>query len=78
MRWLGMSKKTFFKGPKLLSLARQKAQQLGVESHGENLENLILKIQEKEGNTVCFRKKKTCPEVLCCWQVSCGATMVAS
>ncbi len=73
-----MAKKTFFKGPKLLSLARQKAGQLGVESAGLNLENLIHRIQEREGNAACFRKKKTCPEILCCWQASCGAKMIVS
>jgi hypothetical protein len=41
------------------------------------LEVLICKVQEKEGNTVCFRKKKTCPETLCCWQASCSAEMLA-
>lgn len=75
---MSMSKKTFFKGPKLLSLARQKAQQVGVEGKGMGLEELILKVQEKEGNPACFRRKKTCPEVLCCWQVSCGAEMIGS
>jgi hypothetical protein len=73
-----MKKKIFYKGPKLLSIARQKASQLGVESAGVNLENLIHRIQEKEGNAACFRKKKNCPEILCCWQASCGAKMTAS
>jgi hypothetical protein len=73
-----MAKEKFFKGPKLLSLAKQKALQLSLESDGMKLEELICKVQEKEGNPVCFRKKKTCTEVLCCWQASCGAEMRAS
>jgi hypothetical protein len=72
-----MSRKKFFKGPKLLSLARQKAAQLGLESEGIKLGELICKVQEREGNPVCFRKKKTCPEILCCWQASCSAEMLA-
>lgn len=71
-----MSKKEFFKGPKLLSLARQKATQFGLACEGVKLEELICKVQEKEGNIVCFRKRKTCPEVLCCWQASCSAEIV--
>lgn len=70
-----MSEKLYFKGPKLLSLARQKAKQIGVDSNGLNLEQLIHKIQQKEGNSECFRKNKSCAEVLCCWQASCGAKM---
>jgi hypothetical protein len=73
-----MEKKIFYKGPKLLSIARQKARHLGVESAGLNLEDLIHRIQEKEGNATCFRKKKNCSEILCCWQASCGAKMIAS
>jgi hypothetical protein len=71
-----MSKQKFFKGPKLLSLAKQKAMQCGLPSDGMKLEELICKVQEKEGNTVCFRKRKTCPEALCCWQGSCSAEIV--
>jgi hypothetical protein len=73
-----MPKKTFFKGPKLLSLAKQKAAQYGLAGDGMKLEELVCKVQEKEGNSVCFRRKKKCPEVLCCWQASCGAEMLAS
>ncbi len=73
-----MSEKTFLKGPKLLSFARQKARLIGVESRGINLEKLICRIQEKEGNSICFRKKEFCSEVLCCWQASCGAKMVGT
>jgi hypothetical protein len=69
-------KNKFFKGPKLLSLARKKAIQLGLASDGVALEELIRQVQEKEGNTVCFRKRKTCQETLCCWQASCGAKML--
>jgi hypothetical protein len=74
---MAKAKEKFFKGPKLLSLAKQKALQVGLAGDGMKLEELICKVQEKEGNTVCFRKKKTCPETLCCWQASCGAEILA-
>ena len=73
-----MAKEKFFKGPKLLSLAKQKAQQVGLNGDGLKLEVLVRAIQEKEGYTVCFREKKTCPELDCCWQASCGARMITS
>jgi hypothetical protein len=73
-----MAKEKFFKGPKLLSLAKQKARQMGLAVDGMNLQELICKVQEREGNTVCFRKRKTCTETLCCWQASCGAVIPAS
>jgi hypothetical protein len=73
-----ISKKLFFKGPKLLSLAREKAVQLGMACDGVKLEELVCRIQEKEGNTACFRKRKTCQESICCWQASCGAEMLVS
>ena len=72
-----MAKEKFFKGSKLLALAKQKAMQVGLKSDGMKLEELICKIQEKEGNTVCFRKRDTCPEILCCWQASCSAEILA-
>jgi hypothetical protein len=72
-----IQKNEFFKGPKLLSLARKKAIQFGLTSDGVKLEELIWQIQDKEGNTICFRKRKTCNETLCCWQASCSAEMLA-
>ena len=71
-----MPEKIFVKGPKLLSLARSKARDLGVQGNGLGLEHVIWKVQEKEGNSICFRKKKACSELMCCWQASCGAEMV--
>lgn len=70
-----MARTRYFKGPKLLSIARQKALKMGVASQGVNLEDLIRSVQDKEGHTACFRKKKRCPQMLCCWQASCGAKM---
>jgi len=75
---MAMAKEKFFKGPKLLSLARRKARQAGLGSDGLKLEDLICRIQQKEGYTVCFRKKTSCPERSCCWQVSCGARMLTA
>lgn len=69
-----MAAKKFLKGPQLFALARKKASILGLDSKGVTLEELILKVQDKEGHTPCFRMKKTCSETMCCWQISCGAT----
>ena len=42
-----LQKNKFFKGPKLLSLARKKAIQLGLAGDGVGLEELIRQVQEK-------------------------------
>jgi len=68
-----MGKKIFLKGPQLFAKARKKAADLGVESKGLKLEELILTIQEEEGHSPCFRKNEKCTETGCCWQASCGA-----
>ncbi len=65
----------FDKGLKLYSLARNKARDLGMPSKAVKIEVLINGIQEKEGNTPCFRVRRKCTEILCCWQASCGAEM---
>lgn len=70
-----MAKKVFLKGSKLFSLARKKALRLDLESKGLKLADLICKIQEKEGNSACFKQKEVCVEITCCWQASCGAKM---
>ncbi len=72
-----MAAQVFRKGPKLFSLARKKAIILGVpQEKGVKLAELISRIQEKEGNEICFRKKPTCSQKGCCWQASCGAEML--
>lgn len=72
-----MAIQVFRKGPKLFSLARKKAITLGVpQEKGVKLAELINRIQEKEGNDLCFRKKPSCKETACCWQASCGAEML--
>lgn len=64
------------KGPKLFSLARKKAIILGIpQEKGVKLAELIFRIQEKEGNDSCFRKRADCSQTTCCWQASCGAEM---
>lgn len=74
-----MSKKIFLKGPKLFSLARKKALTLDIpQEKGVKLAELIGRIQNKEGNEPCFKQKDTCPELRCCWQASCGATMISA
>lgn len=68
--------KGYRKGPKLFSLARKKALALGVpQEKGVKLAELISRIQIKEGNDPCFRKRQTCSEMGCCWQASCGVPM---
>lgn len=72
-----MAVQVFKKGPKLFSLARKKAITLGVpQEKGVKLAELINRIQEKEGNEICFRQKATCSQMGCCWQASCGAEML--
>lgn len=72
-----MTTTEYKKGPKLFSLARKKAIILGVpQEKGVKLAQLICRIQEKEGNESCFRKRPTCNQTTCCWQVSCGAEMI--
>ncbi len=72
-----MSVILFKKGPKLFSVARKKALRLDIpQEKGVNLAELIGRIQKKEGNVPCFRQKKTCSELSCCWQASCNVKMV--
>lgn len=64
----------FLKGPQLFSLARKKAEQLGVrQERGVSLAELIPRIQEAEGHQPCFNKRQVCDQNRCCWQVSCAA-----
>ncbi len=73
-----MPRKVFFKGPKLFSLARKKALRLDIpQEKGVKLEELIGRIQIKEGNVVCYKQQETCAELSCCWQASCSAQIVA-
>ena len=71
-----MKKEKFLKGSQLFALARSKARGLAIEPRKMNLEQLIRKVQQKEGHESCFRKKSSCPELGCCWQLSCKAEMV--
>ncbi len=70
-----MKTKTFLKGSALFAEARRKAQMLGMAPGTLKLAELIAEIQMREGHTPCFRTKRSCPELTCCWQVSCGAAM---
>jgi hypothetical protein len=68
--------KKYKKGPKLFSLARKRALVLDVpQEKGVKLAELICRIQEREGNSPCFRKRDVCSEVFCCWQASCSVVM---
>jgi hypothetical protein len=71
-----MLDKKYKKGPKLFSLARKRALSLDIpQEKGVKLAELICRIQEKEGNPPCFRRKENCSEASCCWQASCNAIM---
>ena len=66
----------FLRGPQLFSLARRKAEQLGVrQERGISLATLIHRLQEAEGCQPCFNKRQTCDQLSCCWQASCTAKM---
>jgi hypothetical protein len=69
--------KGYKKGPKLFSLARKKALILGIsQEKGIKLGELISRIQEREGNSPCFRQREFCTETNCCWQASCSVMMI--
>jgi len=72
-----MAQESFYKGSALFALARKRARELSIETHHLKMVDLIRKIQKREGYTPCFRMKERCPEILCCWQESCGAAMIA-
>lgn len=65
----------FESGLKLYGFAKNKAKQLGMVDSSGKMEELICKIQQYEGNIVCFRKQSDCYEILCCWQAGCTARM---
>ena len=68
--------KKYKKGPKLFSLARKRALILDIpQEKGVKLAELICRIQQKEGNAPCFRKREVCSELSCCWQASCDVIM---
>lgn len=71
-----MAKKKFLKGSPLFALARSKAGGLGLDTTGVNLEPLIREVQAAEGHEPCFRVKKRCSQMTCCWQASCRAEMI--
>jgi len=72
-----MAKKVkFLKGSPLAAYARKKAAGLGLDGKGLKLDALVWMIQEKEGHESCFKKQKTCSHAGCCWQASCGATII--
>lgn len=71
-----MKKEKFLIGSSLFALVRNKARGLGIDPGNMKLEQLIHAVQDKEGHQSCFRKKKTCNELDCCWQRSCKAKMV--
>ncbi len=70
-----IKKSQLLKGSALAAQARAKAKGLGLDGKGMKLIDLVWMVQEKEGNTSCFKKQKECVESGCCWQLSCGAKM---
>ena len=72
-----MNGKNFRKGPQLFSLARKRALTLGIpQEKCVKLDELICRIQHKEGNPSCFRQRDICSETSCCWQASCNVLMM--
>lgn len=63
------------KGLALYSLARKKAGVLGIGAGGKKLDELIHIVQQQEGHEPCFKRRKTCDQKACCWQLSCGASL---
>ncbi len=70
-----MTEQIFLKGLPLLALARRKAAALGIDAGNAKLIDLVHLVQEREGHTACFRKRRDCSYRSCCWQGSCGAIM---
>lgn len=71
-----MKKQKLLKGSPLFALARSKARRLGLDAATPNLARLIHEIQGREGYERCFRVRRTCSELGCCWQLSCRAKMI--
>ncbi len=65
----------FKTGLTLYSFAQKKAKQLNMSDTSGKMEELICRIQQVEGNIVCFRRRQDCHEILCCWQAACTARM---
>ena len=65
----------YFTGLKLYQVAKKRASEIGMDAASTKMAQLILEIQEREGNIPCFRKKEACGEVECTWQAACTAKM---
>lgn len=70
-----MATEPYLKGPALFALARRKASSIDLEYGTLKMVELIREVQVREGHTACFRTRKNCSEMKCCWQVSCRALM---
>ncbi|HID69244.1 MAG TPA: hypothetical protein EYP35_02010 [Desulfobacterales bacterium] len=69
------TKEKCLKGSPLAAYARKKAAGLGLDGKGTKLAELVWMIQENEGHSSCFKRQKSCSQMDCCWQLSCGAKM---
>lgn len=49
---------------------RKKAKAIGVKANGGKSE-LIRRIQQAEGNDVCFGSRQQCSQMGCCWRDVC-------
>ena len=54
-----------------MAMIKGKAKELGIRPAKMNKENLIRTIQDREGNTACFRARKECGQHECCWRDDC-------
>jgi hypothetical protein len=49
---------------------RDKAKEMGVKTGGKKAD-VIRRIQEAEGNEICFGTRNECAEMACCWREDC-------
>ncbi len=53
---------------------KERARKLGINPGKLKKAELILLIQKKEGNTLCFGTgTESCPYLTCCWRTDCIA-----
>jgi hypothetical protein len=54
-----------------LNAVKAKAKMAGVSSPSSDKTELIRQIQTVEGYTPCYKTKKECPVLNCCWRGDC-------
>ena len=54
-----------------LNAVKAKAKSAGVNNPSSDKTELIRQIQNTEGNTPCYKTKKECAFLNCCWRGDC-------